>query len=1114
MGEINILHLSDIHFKKDIEGKYPPYPKKVSQWLVEAIQKHVGKADSQPDVVAVTGDIAFSGKESEYEQAARFFESLKSVLPAETVFLVVPGNHDADREKVDEVIKLHDIVQRGETDTFLKDKKRIDFLVNPKFEAYYEFVNHINPDLYGSAGDYYWVKDFEDKDVSFLGLNTAWASEGDRENQKIALGCRQLTGALERAKAPHKILLLHHPLSDWLELKDVNECKKEIFKECRLLLHGHNHQDAALVLVDPDHAFISMGANASYTTDKDGFIGFQFLRVEFQEEGCRVRVWPYIYEKNRHEFVPHRERWRNQKGKEFFDIDTLASKIPDKKPTRSTVLPPVPEGYKEWIKKFHSAMSIEKLAQKGEVVKINLPELYIHLETANPFHRPEREMKKDGERAETKPKEPSTIDIETLLGRVECILLRGGAGTGKTTLVKHLACTVTLGTPPEGLGDMLPVLVFLKDLWPIYRERLSEAKKPVPFESLLKEYLEESGCGLELETVTAYLEQNRALLLLDGLDEVPDHLRASLVDIIARFHFDHPQNRFLLTGRPHGVTGKAVEHFGAHLRDIEPLDRPKIHKFIADWFRAVSGDAVGLADVTAEDMTASVDAHEHVSAFVQTPLLLTAVCILYQDGKRLPDQRADLYRRIVDNLLYRRFHDPARPDRVEQVQDYLMQLAFTMQKENLKSLDRGEAVAVLQSCMSTDAEENSQQYNRRVSKLFEEIEPNCGLLNRLGSGEVEFLHLTFQEFLAARHLIDMGIDFRPFMEKGWWRETILLYIGLISLERRKKGNDLVREMLESSQTDKERERYIWLLGAEALRDFLPLRREPANVDLSRRRLTAVIESDADVTDRFKAGEILGILGDDRFQDFEMVEVEAGPFTRGSKEGVGDSDERPAREIYLDAFEIGKYPVTNREFKGFVDDGGYQKEEFWTQEGWQWREKENISEPLYWHDRKWNGPNFPVVGVNWYEADAFCKWLSHKTGKQYRLPSEAEWEKAARGKDGKEYPWGDGFGEKRCNSDELGLDRTSPVGIFPEGKSPCECLDMAGNVLEWCFDRFDKEYYKKSPDRNPPGPSEGAPRVLRGGSWISPPDDCRCAYRSGARPASRGNNAGVRLARSL
>jgi formylglycine-generating enzyme required for sulfatase activity len=134
----------------------------------------------------------------------------------------------------------------------------------------------------------------------------------------------------------------------------------------------------------------------------------------------------------------------------------------------------------------------------------------------------------------------------------------------------------------------------------------------------------------------------------------------------------------------------------------------------------------------------------------------------------------------------------------------------------------------------------------------------------------------------------------------------------------------------------------------------------------------------------------------------MVKVEAGEFTMGANEY---DREKPIRQIYLDEFMMGKYPVTNEEFKAFIDEGGYNNEEYWTKEGWKWKEKEKISEPLYWHEGKWNRPNFPVVGVSWYEAAAYANWLSKKTGRTYRLPTEAEWEKAARGTDGREYPWG-------------------------------------------------------------------------------------------------------------
>ena len=1096
MGEINILHLSDIHFRKDMEGKYPPYPEEVGRWMIDRINQHVGENEGKPDVVAVTGDIAFSGKEPEYGQAVTFFKSLKSVLPADTPILPVPGNHDVDRQKVDDLFKLHDIVENGKSDLFLKDREKIKLYVNRKLAAYYEFVNQINPGLYGSAGDYYWVKDFKDKEVSILGLNSAWASEGDNEYQKIALGCRQLTGALGRAKAPHKILLLHHPLSDWLELRDINECKKEILKTCRLLLHGHNHQDAALVLVDPDHAFISLGANASYTTEKDGFIGYQFLRVQFQNEGCRVRVWPYRYEKDRREFAPHRERWRNQKGKAYFDIHSFEPVSAEGRKIRKPLK--IPEEYRDWIVEFHYNLSIEQLAQKGETFTVPLPRVYIPLDTANPFYKEEMELagKKKGE-----AEEPARIDIEKLLGRRNFILLKGSAGMGKTTLVKHLAYTVSHGTGETSLKGYLPVPVFLKDLWPLYEEGIKGNRGGVKFEALLPGYFEKTACPLEMKVVADYLAQNRALFLLDGLDEVPEHLRPHLVEVFSAFRFKHKGNRFLLTGRPHGVEGKAGERFGKYLQEIEPLDQPKIRQFIADWFREICGRATGVADRTAGEMIADVSLNEYVSVFTENPLLLTAVCILYQDNKRLPEQRADLYGRVVANLLYKRFLDPNDADKLYNFELYLMRLAFHLQARNVRVFEESEAKEVLQQVFLAREGEDLSAYRHRLDRLFEEIEPHCGLLKRQSGGALEFFHLSFQAFMAARCMVDRGIDFRVYLDNDWWQEAILLYVGLKGLASTDEGNKLVREIMGRGDQ---------VLGARALTDMVSARRDPDTVTLARNRMKELMASHQEPETRLEAGEILGTLGDDRFRDHEMVKVEAGPFTRGSKEGEGYDFERPAREIYLDAFEIGKYPVTNREFKGFVDDGGYKKEEFWTPEGWQWREKEKILEPKYWHDRQWNGPNFPVVGISWFEADAFCKWLSHKTGKQYRLPSEAEWEKAARGKDRRAYPWGNKFGEKKCNSGELGLGRTSPVGIFPEGKSPYECLDMAGNVLEWCLDWFSGSYYEKSPDRNPQGPLEGALRVLRGGSWIYLADYCRSAYRLTLVPAYRDLSFGLRL----
>ncbi|MCP5106103.1 MAG: hypothetical protein GY950_22145, partial [bacterium] len=253
--------------------------------------------------------------------------------------------------------------------------------------------------------------------------------------------------------------------------------------------------------------------------------------------------------------------------------------------------------------------------------------------------------------------------------------------------------------------------------------------------------------------------------------------------------------------------------------DILPLDDQKVNSFITQWFKAVSGRASGLGEATAEGMIADIRQHEHIFVFTQNPLLLTAVCILYQDGKRIPDQRADLYNRIIDNLINRRFHDPAQPEKENEVLEFLMHLAYEAQQKNRKTIEIEEAASLLKKTISQKDGELEPHYNRRIRELFNKVEPACGLFNRLGSDEIQFAHLTYQEFLAAKYMVYMEIDFKPFLENQWWEETLLLYAGLMSLDRKKKANDIVESILYFKTKSKKMRGELRLMGARALLDF-------------------------------------------------------------------------------------------------------------------------------------------------------------------------------------------------------------------------------------------------------------------------------------------------------
>jgi sulfatase modifying factor 1 len=235
------------------------------------------------------------------------------------------------------------------------------------------------------------------------------------------------------------------------------------------------------------------------------------------------------------------------------------------------------------------------------------------------------------------------------------------------------------------------------------------------------------------------------------------------------------------------------------------------------------------------------------------------------------------------------------------------------------------------------------------------------------------------------------------------------------------------------------------------------------------------------------------MDDTNILEPQMVQIPAGKFLMG----VRGDNQKPQHEVELSEYSIGKYTVTNRQYQAFVQGAGYAAPNDW--EGDQYPAQRG---------------DHPVVGVSWEDAQAYCAWLSQKTGKQYRLPSEAQWEKAARGTDGRIYPWGDEFDAKKCNVSNAKIGGTTPVGRFSAlgGDSPYGCADMAGNVEEWCNDWVNGND-KKVPDtivKDPTGPESGTFKALRGGSSFFSEYYARASSRNYNLPHLRHNDFGFRV----
>ena len=728
------------------------------------------------------------------------------------------------------------------------------------------------------------------------------------------------------------------------------------------------------------------------------------------------------------------------------------------------------------------------------------------------------------------------------------LIFLGDPGSGKSTLLRYVTnclAGATLTPDDESWREQLS--------WPVRRTgsrfRMGHwsGAAPVPILVVLRDFarcefdpndgtaivdyvctqleLDDLGdCGGPLRELA---RRGRVLFLLDGVDEVPSAERPAVWHAISALNNGaYGGNNWVATCRVLSFD-RAEAPNSVPVRTLRPLNEGQIKQFIDNWYAGLlESGQLGReqADLKAGALKAAVQ-RPSLRELAENPMLLTIMALVQTFRGTLPDDRAKLYQACVETLLLR-WQMRLEPGSDSEIPSALRDLGTTQEdlerllwaiawqahseaedRQRSADIPRWDVIQIAETHLGSLA---------RAEQFLDYTEQRAHLLVGRGGRREQvysFPHRTFQEYLAACHLASQRRFERRArelaIESDDWREVLNLAVGTLAFNQnnREKAFDAVEEMMPRSApeaVDMTGWRCVWLAGEmcatigrqaaekdEVGKELLPELRDLLVALLAHEALTP--------QQRAEAGDALGKLGDPRpgvcTLEPDMLPVEPGEFIY---QNGTQSIKRP--------FAIARYPVTVAQFGMFMAGGGYEEPRYWgglQSDGWQWRlakHPENrgqglVTRPRYWQQPRWHGENRPVGGVSWYEAQAYCAWLTEKSGREYRLPAEEEWERAASHTDGRVWAWGSEWEDGIINSIETQIGRTTVVGAFPRGAAECGAQDMGGNVWEWTVSFYER--------------ARGS-YVVRGGALNNTRENVRVVVRSGDGPHYSYDSIGFRV----